>query len=96
MTKKKGAPMPAEAEPIAADPPQVPAESPKAEERTEANVPKHRRCPTCWGRDKGVGQAYHTRGRVRYYRCDACPMSWSVYVAEPEIRTQEPPDLSER
>lgn len=49
------------------------------------NVPEYRRCPLCWGRDKGKGKAYHTKRvspavSTRYYRCDCCGHTWPQKV----------------
>ncbi len=48
-------------------------------------VEERRRCPRCWGARKGIGSAYSTNGRTRYYKCiqslledeDGCGMTWN-------------------
>lgn len=51
----------------------------KKEPRRE--VVKHRQCPLCYtGEFNGVGVAYNTNGRKRYYKCDRCRYTWIAYV----------------
>lgn len=45
-----------------------------------ADVPKHRQCPGCFRGDGGVGKAYNTQGRTRYYKCNSCGHTWRVKV----------------
>jgi len=51
-------------------------ESPKQEEPKQ--VEKHRQCPLCWGRLKGVGRSYSSRGNKTYYKCRSCDHTWTV------------------
>ncbi len=51
-------------------------------------VDEHRQCPLCYGGLGGVGQSnggYQKAStlRVRYYKCDRCAHTWSIYL-EPE------------
>lgn len=48
-------------------------------------VPDYRRCPLCWGRDKGVGVAQSNNQitstkSIRYYKCNTCSHHWSIPV----------------
>lgn len=59
-----------------------PAE-PAAKNGTTAKIPKHRRCPSCFGVRGGVGQQNGTyrkssSRRRRYYRCDQCNHTWAI------------------
>jgi rubredoxin len=61
-------------------------------------VPEHRRCPLCHhGAGNGVGQAYATRGRKRYYKCDVCGHTW-VSTIETHVTSieQRRVELTER
>lgn len=60
--------------------PDVPTASP-----VERVVPDYRRCPLCWGRDKGVGVAQSTNPitstmSTRYYKCKSCSHHWTKTV----------------
>ena len=70
----------------------IPAER---KQRNNYNVPRHRRCPSCWGNLKGVGFVKSSRpiqvigGRrvnKRYYYCDTCSNpGWAVTVRPAEV-----------
>lgn len=42
-----------------------------------------RQCPVCYQGYRGVGTAYSTQGRKRYYKCGACGHTWT-HVLPPE------------
>jgi len=51
------------------------------------STPKHRRCPICWERCKGVGVQYSMDGDKKYYKCiktlteePPCGHHWSAVV----------------
>ena len=66
-------------------------------EHAEQNVPqqrsvvdKHRQCPICYQGHGGVGQANGSYAKAstltqRYYKCNQCAHTWSVYVKPEEI-----------
>lgn len=58
-------------------------------EPTEANTPEHRRCWRCWGAHRGVGKAYHTQGRSRYYSCLRCAFTWKALLTPPQVNNEE-------
>lgn len=49
-------------------------------EQIGLSVSEHRRCPSCHGAMKGVGNAYATRGPKTYYKCTTCGHTWTVSV----------------
>lgn len=53
-------------------------------------VEPHRVCPIC-GPNGGVGNAYHSRDPISYYKCQQCGHTWSVEVRNVEtvIRHRE-------
>ena len=62
---------------------------------TEQTIGKHRQCPLCWDRCKGVGLAYSTQGNRRYYKCKKtltdhppCGHSWTAIVQLEVIRVE--------
>ena len=44
------------------------------------DVPKHRQCPSCYGRLKGVGVGSSTQGDKARYKCTTCGHTWTVIV----------------
>lgn len=67
-------------------------------DRREAHkkVPKHRKCPCCFGIEpydgkKGIGNAYATRGNIRYYRCNNpdCMFRWNYDIKLGETNIEE-------
>ncbi len=43
-------------------------------------VPAYRKCGICSEGLGGVGIAYCTQGRTRYYKCDKCANTWKIIV----------------
>ena len=70
---------------------------PQTSTRTPAEVPAYRHCPLCHGVHRGVGIAYCTQGRTRYYKCNECAHTWKVTVTtEVESVSHRPVDTQER
>lgn len=62
------------------------------------NVPKHRQCPLCFNNpvNRGVGQAYSTKGRTRYYKCNHCGFTWTHEIPAGDVEHQQGDDVSAR
>lgn len=53
---------------------------PKKKKPSVVDVPKHRQCPSCYGRLKGVGIGSSTQGNKAHYKCTTCGHNWTVVV----------------
>lgn len=62
-------------------------ESKKKKQKLE-DVPKHRQCPSCYGRLKGIGVAASTQGNKAYYKCTTCGHPWTVVVTNEKTEIQ--------
>jgi len=56
-------------------------------------IPKHRRCPLCFGGLGGVGRSYATAPQsgtlIRtYYKCNQCAHTWSVDVRKTILKIE--------
>lgn len=67
---------------------------PDVETRSEpqVKVPQHKRCPICWGRDKGVGVSDGVYRKAssylrRYYKCNNCSHTWTVNFTPEQVRS---------
>jgi hypothetical protein len=40
-------------------------------------IDEWRKCPLCFSGYGGIGVAYHTAGRKRYYKCRECGHRWT-------------------
>lgn len=49
-----------------------------AEPEKRDDTPEWRKCRLCYAGYGGIGRAYHTSQRTRYYKCQECGYSWSV------------------
>ena len=50
------------------------------------DTPEYRKCRLCYTGYGGIGRAYHTSQRTRYYKCQECGYSWSVDLEQQLIR----------
>lgn len=46
----------------------------------QPDVPAYRQCPLCYSGQGGIGRAYSTQGRTRYYKCSNCGHTWTARV----------------
>ncbi len=53
------------------------------------NVPDYRKCGLCYSGHGGVGVAYCTQGRTRYYKCEHCGNTWTVTVRLEIVRVEQ-------
>ena len=58
-------------------------------------VPQHRRCPQCWGTQRGTGRAYSKKRRTRYYKCTTCGFGFHVLVTNVVIKAIEYSQIDE-
>ncbi len=67
---------------------------PIVETRTGTDVPEHKRCPICWGRDKGVGISDGVYRKAssflrRYYKCNSCGHTWTKNFTPEQVKSGE-------
>jgi len=63
-------------------------ESKNKKQKLLDEVAKHRQCPSCYGRLKGVGEGSSTQGNKARYKCDKCGHNWTVIVTDAETVIQ--------
>ena len=51
-------------------------------------IPKHRQCPSCFGRLKGIGTGTSTQGNKAFYKCTTCGHNWTVIVTNESVEIQ--------
>ncbi len=60
----------------------------KKKKQKPKDVGKHRQCPSCYGRLRGIGVGTSTQGNKARYKCTTCGHNWTVVVTTEQTEIQ--------